>query len=77
MNWLVQWAGRMPSSGDRRVRFGLGTAGRADSLHIYWPSGALQRLADLPIDTYVRIEEGARGGCCAARGGYICGRTSP
>ena len=58
VNWLVQRAGRMPSSGDRRVRFGLGAAGRADSLHIYWPSGVMQRLTDLPIDTYVRIEEG-------------------
>ena len=48
----------MPSSGDRHVRFGLGAAGRADSLHIYWPSGVMQRLTDLPIDTYVRIEEG-------------------
>ncbi|MXY80636.1 MAG: CRTAC1 family protein, partial [Gemmatimonadetes bacterium] len=45
-------------SGDRRVHFGLGAAGRADSLHIYWPSGALQRLIDLPIDAYMRIEEG-------------------
>ena len=45
-------------SGDRRVHFGLGAVGRADSLHIYWPSGALQRLADLPIDAYMRVEEG-------------------
>ena len=58
VNWLVQRAGRMPSSGDRHVHFGLGTAGRADSLHIYWPSGALQRLTDLPIDTYMSVVEG-------------------
>ena len=48
----------MPSSGDRRVHFGLGAAGRADSLYIYWPSGALQRLTDLPIDVYVSVEAG-------------------
>lgn len=45
-------------SGDRRVHFGLGATGRADSLHIYWPSGVLQRLIDLPIDGYVRVDEG-------------------
>lgn len=45
-------------SGDRRVHFGLGATGRADSLHIYWPSGVLQRLVGLPIDGYVRVEEG-------------------
>ena len=45
-------------SGDRRVHFGLGAAGRADSLHIYWPSGEMQRLTDLPIDAYMRVEEG-------------------
>ena len=45
-------------SGDRRVHFGLGAADRADSLHIYWPSGVLQRLADLPIDAYVSVVEG-------------------
>ena len=49
-------------SGDRRVHFGLGATGRADSLHIYWPSGVLQRLIDLPIDEYVRVEEGVDGG---------------
>ena len=48
----------MPSTGDRRVHFGLGAASRTNSLHIYWPSGALQRLTGLPIDAYVRIVEG-------------------
>ena len=39
--------------------WGTGAAGRADSLYIYWPSGALlQRLADLPIDAYVSVAEG-------------------
>jgi hypothetical protein len=42
-------------SGDRRLHFGLGS-GRADSLHVYWPGGALQRLSDLPLDAYVLVE---------------------
>ena len=44
-------------SGDRRVHFGLGAAGRVDSLHIYWPSGVLQKMTDLPIDAYMSVAE--------------------
>ena len=43
-------------SGDRRLHFGL-AAGSADSMHVYWPGGALQRVTDLPLDSYVLVEQ--------------------
>ena len=43
-------------SGDRRLHFGL-AAGSADSMHVYWPGGALQRVSDLPLDSYVLVEQ--------------------
>ena len=46
-------------SEDKRLLFGLGDAPRADSLRIYWPSGATQLLRDLPVDTYLTIGETA------------------
>ncbi|MCY4604399.1 MAG: hypothetical protein OXE49_09225 [Gemmatimonadetes bacterium] len=50
VNWLVQRAGRMPSSGDRHVHFGLGTAGRVDGFAAYllaeWRTATADRLVD-------------------------------
>lgn len=48
-------------SGDRRLHFGLGPA-TVDSVHIHWPGGTVQRLQDLPINTYLLIEERAQPG---------------
>ena len=44
-------------SEDRRAHFGLGPATRIDSVKVRWPSGIVQRLADVPINTYNIIEE--------------------
>ena len=44
-------------SGDRRVHFGLGAV-TADSLHIHWPGGGVQRVIGLPVDAYMLVEEG-------------------
>ena len=52
----VLCGGSFLGSGDRRLHFGLAAAG-ADSLHIYWPGGVLQRVADLPVDRYVLVEQ--------------------
>jgi hypothetical protein len=45
-------------SEDRRALFGLGTVPHIDSLRVYWPSGLLQRFAGLPVNAYLRLEEG-------------------
>ena len=44
-------------SEDRRAHFGLGSATRIDSVKVRWPSGIVQRLEDLQINTYIIIEE--------------------
>ena len=46
------------SSSDPRVLFGLGNESSLKSLKIYWPSGAVQVLANLPAGSYVKIDEG-------------------
>jgi hypothetical protein len=45
-------------SEDPRAHFGLGKTGRVDSLEVHWPGGGVQRLADLPVNCYLLIEEG-------------------
>lgn len=45
------------SSEDPRLHFGLGHSPRVDTLEIYWPTGGIQRLVDLPARQYLRIEE--------------------
>ena len=44
------------SASDVRVHFGLGADTRA-SLEIRWPSGAVQRLDDVPADRYLTVRE--------------------
>lgn len=39
------------------LHFGLGEATRIESIEIRWPSGALQRLADLPTNQHLTITE--------------------
>jgi hypothetical protein len=48
------------SSHDPRDVLGLGAATKLDWLEIKWPlpSGAVQRLTDVPLDRYVTIVEG-------------------
>jgi hypothetical protein len=45
------------SSSDRRLHFGLGPSESAD-LEIRWPNGAAERLANLPADRLVTVQEG-------------------
>jgi enediyne biosynthesis protein E4 len=54
---LNSFRSQMPS----RVHFGLGDAAKVDRLTIYWPSGAVQELADLAVDCHIVVEEGKEG----------------
>jgi hypothetical protein len=47
------------SSHDPREILGLGTATKIDSVEIRWPSGTVDRLTNLPLNTYVRVVEGS------------------
>jgi enediyne biosynthesis protein E4 len=49
------------SAADSRPLIGLGTGGPPDSLTLRWPSGAVQTLRDLPLDTTVKVVEPSPG----------------
>jgi enediyne biosynthesis protein E4 len=58
------------SSHDPRELLGLGSARRIDSVEIRWPSGKVDKLTNLPINTYLRVIEGegiARNGLTTAK----------
>ncbi|HKD18766.1 MAG TPA: CRTAC1 family protein [Thermoanaerobaculia bacterium] len=50
------------SSSDPRVLFGLAAEASVKTLTIYWPSGIVQVVDNLPAGRYVRIEETAAKG---------------
>ncbi len=58
----VKTSGSFASSSDPRIHFGLGAAGRIESLEVKWPSGAKQTFTDVPVDQIVLVheEEGLR-----------------
>lgn len=45
------------SQASYRVHFGLGQADRVERITIFWPSGTVQELKDLPADRHYRIVE--------------------
>jgi ASPIC and UnbV/FG-GAP-like repeat len=47
----------------QRVHFGLGANTHVDRLTIQWPSGAVQRLENIPADQILRIQECQTGSC--------------
>jgi len=47
------------SAHDPRVHFGLGQRKAIESLEITWLSGAVDKLADVPINQIVTVKEGA------------------
>ncbi|MFL6257603.1 MAG: CRTAC1 family protein [Pyrinomonadaceae bacterium] len=55
------------ASHDPREILGLGRNAKIDSVEIRWPSGKVDKLSNLPVNTYVRVVEGE--GVKAATGG--------
>ncbi len=47
------------SANDPRVQFGLGKRSKIDSLEITWPSGQVDKLTSVPIDSIIAVKEGA------------------
>ena len=56
---LKTGGGSYLSSHDPREILGIGSARRIDFVEIRWPSGKIDRVTSLPLNTYVRIVEGA------------------
>jgi hypothetical protein len=48
------------SHSDSRLHFGLGSATRADSIDVRWPSGVSQRFEGVAGRSFIRIVEGAK-----------------
>ena len=46
------------ASHDPREILGAGRGGKIESVEIRWPSGKIDRLTDLPINTYIKVVEG-------------------
>jgi len=46
------------SASDPRILFGLGKRTKIESLEITWPSGQVDRLANVPIDQIIAVKEG-------------------
>ncbi len=55
----VRSGGSFYSQNDLRVHFGLGKAARVDAIEIRWPSGQIDRLADVPVNQIVKVMEGS------------------
>ena len=56
----VRSGGSYISQNDLRIHFGLGDKTSIDSLEIRWPSGAIDRLHNIPADRFIRVEEGGK-----------------
>jgi hypothetical protein len=57
----VTTAGSYLSSSDKRVHFGLGPEGAAQSMEIRWPSGIKQKLTNISANQILQIDEPASG----------------
>jgi enediyne biosynthesis protein E4 len=47
------------SASDPRIHFGLGKRAKIDSLLVTWPSGAVDKLTNVPVDSIIAVKEGA------------------
>jgi hypothetical protein len=50
--------GSFQSAGDPRLRFGLGSARRVETIEVRWPSGRVDRHRDLAADSAYLLREG-------------------
>ncbi len=55
---LKTGGGSYLASHDPREVLGLGAASKVDAIEIRWPSGTVDKLANLPVNTYVKVVEG-------------------
>jgi hypothetical protein len=55
---LKTGGGSYLASHDPREILGLGRATKIESLEIRWPSGTIDKLSNLPVNTYIKIVEG-------------------
>jgi hypothetical protein len=46
------------SASDPRIHFGLGKRTKVDSLVITWPSGQVDKLTSVPVDSIIAVKEG-------------------
>jgi hypothetical protein len=68
----VRSGGSYLSQSDLRPHFGLGETSSIASVEIRWPSGQVDRLADVPVDRTIAVSEGDRTFTLAPGG-----RTAP
>jgi hypothetical protein len=54
----VRSGGSYISQSDLRIHFGLGERTSIDLIEIQWPSGAVDRLHNIPSDQFVKVVEG-------------------
>jgi enediyne biosynthesis protein E4 len=47
------------SANDPRIFFGLGKRTKIESLEITWPSGLVEKLANVPVDQIIAVKEGS------------------
>ena len=55
---LKTGGGSYLASHDPREVLGMGTASKAETVEIRWPSGVVDKLSNLPVNTYVKVVEG-------------------
>jgi tetratricopeptide (TPR) repeat protein len=60
---LVQTAerrggGSYLSQNDTRLRFGLEKSTKIDYVEVHWPGGAVEKLVNIPANTFIQIKEG-------------------
>ena len=46
------------SASDPRIHFGLGKRAKVDSLIVSWPSGTVDKLTKVPVDSIIAVKEG-------------------
>ena len=54
----IHSGGSYLSQSDLRLHFGLGSASKIDSVEIHWPSGNIEKLANLSADQFYAVRQG-------------------